>query len=98
MRYARVDDEGVVAEIITPPGGTRIEDMFSAELSRSLYPVGGDVAPGWLMNRPGKFEAPPPPPETGQDGEAEEIAADASAETETAATEPRTGRARQKRG
>lgn len=58
MHYARVQD-GVVAEIFTPPAKVRIEDCFTAELTAQFEPCAADVRPGWVR-KGGGFVAPAP--------------------------------------
>lgn len=58
MKFARVQD-GVVAEVFSPPEGVDIQDCFTAELVAQFKPCGADVMSGWVRKGKG-FSAPAP--------------------------------------
>jgi hypothetical protein len=47
--FARVE-VGVVAEVIIPPDGVTIEEMFHPDLAAQIMPCPGGVAQGWLFD------------------------------------------------
>lgn len=61
MRYARVNEDGTVAEIIEPWGDHKIEDLYHPDFVKTCHLVGGDVQEGWVKK--GKTFSPPQPDE-----------------------------------
>jgi hypothetical protein len=60
--FARIED-GIVAELFTPPDGVPLADCFTPDIAAQFVAVPGGVSPeqGWLYNGT-TFAAPPPPP------------------------------------
>lgn len=52
---------GRIAEIVTPPEGLEIEDMFHPDLIAAMIDVPDDVEPGWAEIE-GVWREPPTPP------------------------------------
>lgn len=60
MKYARVNNSGVVQEIFVAETGT-IDDYFYVDVAKLFEPVADDVEANWIKNANGTFSAPPTP-------------------------------------
>lgn len=61
MKYARVNDKGIVQEVFVAETGT-IDDYFYVDVAKLFEPVADDVEANWIKNADGTYSAPPPPP------------------------------------
>jgi len=60
MKYARVNDKGIVQEVFVAETGT-IDDYFYVDVAKLFEPVADDVQANWRKNADGTYSAPPPP-------------------------------------
>lgn len=61
QHFARIADDGVVAEIVTLPDGIDLSSAFTPELVQTMVACSADVTQGQIYQA-GAFAAPPPPP------------------------------------
>lgn len=59
MKYARVTEDNVVAEIFYTEGETSINEYFHPDLVVFFEQVGEDVQQGWTKDDNGGFVEPP---------------------------------------
>ena len=60
MKYARVNNSGVVQEVFVAATGS-ISEYFHPDVAKLFVPVADDVQANWVKNKDGTYSAPPPP-------------------------------------